>query len=154
MKYVIALDLSLSSTGVAIFREDGTCVKTETIETSTHDETPIRLKRIASKIKSIKKKYQASTIIIEQGFSRFNISTQQLFRVHGLINYLFCDTEQKYYHSTSVRKVVLGKGNAKKEEVRNFILEKYNQISFNSMDESDAFAAGLCFFIEKGILQQ
>lgn len=153
MGYIIALDLSLVSTGVAIFNEDGECVELNTIETSAKDDTQIRLKVIGDKILKIKKEYKIELVIIEQGFSRFNTATQMLFRVHGLINYLFSDVEQKYYHSTTIRKIVLGKGNAKKVEVQKYINEKYKNLNFKNYDESDAYAVGLAWFIEKGILQ-
>lgn len=153
MSYIIALDLSLVSTGVAIFNEDGKCVKLDTIETSAKDETKIRLKIIGDKIIKIKKEYKPILVLVEQGFSRYNVATQMLFRVHGLINYLFADTEQKYYHSTTIRKIVMGKGNAKKIEVQKYINDKYKNLNFKNYDESDSYAVGLCWFIERGILQ-
>lgn len=153
MSYIIALDLSLVSTGVAIFNEDGKCVKLDTIETSAKDETKIRLKVIADRIIKIRKEYRIELVLCEQGFSRYNIATQMLFRVHGLINYLFSDVEQKYYHSTTIRKIIMGKGNAKKIEVQKYINDKYKNLNFKNYDESDSYAVGLAWFIEKGILQ-
>jgi len=153
MSYIIALDLSLVSTGVAIFNEDGKCVKLDTIETSAKDETKIRLKVIGEKIIKIKKEYKPILVLVEQGFSRYNVATQMLFRVHGLINYLFADTEQKYYHSTTIRKIIMGKGNAKKIEVQKYINDRYKNLNFKNYDESDSYAVGLAWFIEKGILQ-
>lgn len=153
MSYIIALDLSLVSTGVAIFNEDGKCIKLDTIETSAKDETQIRLKVIGDKIIKIKKEYKPILVLVEQGFSRYNIATQMLFRVHGLINYLFADTEQKYYHSTTIRKIIMGKGNAKKIEVQKYINDKYKNLNFKNYDESDSYAVGLAFFIERGILK-
>lgn len=153
MSYIIALDLSLVSTGVAIFNEDGKCVKLDTIETSAKDDTKIRLKVIGEKILKIKKEYRPILVLVEQGFSRYNVATQMLFRVHGLINYLFADTEQKYYHSTTIRKIIMGKGNAKKIEVQKYINDKYKNLNFKNYDESDSYAVGLCWFIERGILQ-
>lgn len=153
MGYIIALDLSLVSTGVAIFNEDGKCVKLDTIETSAKDETKIRLKVIADRIIKIRKEYRIELVLCEQGFSRYNIATQMLFRVHGLINYLFSDVEQKYYHSTTIRKIIMGKGNAKKIEVQKYINDKYKNLNFKNYDESDSYAVGLAWFIEKGILQ-
>lgn len=152
MKYVIAIDISLSSSGVAIFSQDGKIKKLLTVETDSKSDTQIRLKKIADEMNKIKKEYSPSVVVLEQGFSRFNISTQQLFRCHGLINYLFWDVEQVYYHSTTVRKVVYGKGNIKKEILRDYILEKYKDIEFRNLDESDAVGVGLCFFKDKGIL--
>ena len=152
-EYVIAIDISLSSTGVAIFNLDGSIKKLITIETNSKDETQIRLKKIADEMFNIKKKYKPKIVIMERGFYRYNTSTEQVFRAHGIMNYVFWDIEQVYYHSTTIRKIVAGKGNLKKEQVRDYILSKYNNVTFLNYDESDSFAVGLTWFINNGILK-
>lgn len=147
--YVYALDLSLNSTGVCIFTNDGDFVESSTIDTHAEKETKLKLKMIGNDFIKLMKVYQPSVVVIEQGFSRFNASTQQLFRVHGIINYLFCEYEQVYYPSTMVKKTITGKGNSSKDEVREAILELNKNIKFNSYDESDAYAVGLTFFANK-----
>lgn len=153
MNYIFAFDLSLASTGIAIFSEDGTCEELVTIETNSKDETALRLKKIADKIIKLKKEYTPNLVLIEKGFSRYNTSTQQVFRVHGLVNYLFAGTKQKYYPSSAIRKTVVGIGNVKKKFVRDFISEKYGYLNFKNFDESDAVACGLAWFIEEGIIE-
>jgi Holliday junction resolvasome RuvABC endonuclease subunit len=153
MEYIYALDLSLSSTGVAIFNQDGKIKKLLTIETDSKSETQIRLKKIGSEFLKIKKEYNPKVIVIESGFTRFNVSTQMLFRVHGLAQYIFSEIEQVYYYPMTIRKVVCGKGNVKKEQMRDFIIKKYGNIKFKNFDESDAFGIGLCWFMDKGILK-
>ena len=150
MEYIIALDLSLSNSGVAIFSQDGKIKKLLSIATDPSQETPIRLKNIGSKLLKIKKEYRPSVVVIEEGFTRYNISTQQLFKVHGLVNYLFSGTEQIRYHSGTVRKIVTGKGNIKKEEARDYILNNYKDVKFEDLDQSDAFLLGLCYFKDRG----
>jgi Holliday junction resolvasome RuvABC endonuclease subunit len=76
MKNIIAIDISLSSSGVAIFSQDGKIKKLLTVETDSKSDTQIRLKKIADEMNEIKKEYKPSVVILEQGFSRFNISTQ------------------------------------------------------------------------------
>lgn len=153
MNYILALDLSLSCTGCAIFSQDGILQKLISIETDSKSETKIRLKKIADEFIKIKKEYNPKIILIEQGFYRFNISTEQIFRVHGIANYIFWKSKQIYYHSTTIRKIVVGKGNIKKDEVRDFILKQYPNIIFKNYDESDSMAVGLCYFIDEGILK-
>ena len=58
MEYIIALDMSLSSSGVAIFSQDGKLQKLITIETDAKSETQIRLKKIGRELEKIKKKDQ------------------------------------------------------------------------------------------------
>ena len=147
--YIWALDLSLKSTGVAIFTNDGKCVYLTSIETKAEDTTQKRLSYIGEELIRLTKNYPANKILIEQGFTRFNKSTQQIFRVHGVVNYIFSDIEQIYYPSLTIRKIVMGKGNMKKEEIRKIVTQQYPKMKFNTLDESDAFIIGLAYFIER-----
>jgi len=148
--YIYALDLSLNSTGICLFTNDGRFVKSLTIDTHSKKETKLKLSMIGIEFLNLIKQYPPSIIVIEQGFSLFNASTQALFKVHGLINYLFAQYEQVYYPASTVKKVITGKGNAKKEEVRDAIIKNYS-ITFNNLDESDAFGTGMTYFIKKGL---
>jgi len=150
-KYVYALDLSLNSTGIALFITDGQFIKTLTIDTRKEKETKFKLKKIGKTFLELIEKYPPKLVAIEQGFSRFNKSTQAIFRVHGITNYLFCDYEQIYYPSSSVKKIITGKGNVSKKIVQECLLNKHPHIKFKNFDESDAFAVGKTYFIEKGI---
>lgn len=147
--YVYALDLSLNSTGVCIFTNDGKIVEIMTIDTHKEKETKLKLKLIGDDFKKLMKAYPPSVVVIEQGFTRFNASTQAIFRVHGLVNYLFCDYEQIYYPSTTVKKVVGGKGNMSKEELQKSIIEENSRVDFDNYDESDAYAVGLTYFASR-----
>lgn len=147
--YVYALDLSLNSTGVCIFTNDGKIVEIMTIDTHKEKETKLKLKLIGDDFKKLMKVYPPSVVVIEQGFTRFNASTQAIFRVHGLVNYLFCDYEQIYYPSTTVKKVVGGKGNMSKEELQKSIIEENSRVDFDNYDESDAYAVGLTYFASR-----
>lgn len=153
MEYIIALDLSLSSTGVSIFNQDGRIQKIITIETDSKSETQFRLKKLGKELLKIKKEFSPIKIIIESGFTRFNISTQMLFRCHGVAQYIFSDIEQIYYYPMTIRKIVCGKGNVDKKTLQNFILNKYKNVKFKNMDESDSFGIGLAYFMDKGILK-
>lgn len=144
--YVYALDLSLNSTGIAIFTNDGKMVTCSTIDTNALSETKLKLRAIGDIFEFLIKQYPPKSVVIEQGFTRYNKSTQQLYRVHGLVNYIFSDYEQLYYPASLIKKVVTGRGNASKEEVRDCILKEYPKIKFGSFDESDAFALGITHF--------
>ena len=153
MEYIIALDMSLSSSGVAIFSQDGKLQKLITIETDAKSETQIRLKKIGRELEKIKKEYKPKTIISEHGFYRFHKSTQLLFMCHGVSQYVFADKEIIYYYPMTIRKILCGKGNVDKEYVRDFINKKYPKIKFRNYDESDAVAIGMAFFIDKKIIK-
>jgi Holliday junction resolvasome RuvABC endonuclease subunit len=149
--YVWALDLSLSSTGICIFTNNGQLVKSLTIDTTKEKETKLKLKLIGNTYIDLMKKYTPSVVVIEQGFILHNLSSQATFRTHGITNFLFCEYLQIYYPPATVKKTITGRGNAKKEEVRDCILKAHSEINFGSMDESDAYAVGQTYFNKNGI---
>jgi Holliday junction resolvasome RuvABC endonuclease subunit len=150
-KYVYALDLSLNSTGIALFTTDGTFVKTMTINTRREKETKLKLKKIGDTFLELINKYCPKTVVIERGFSRYNKSTQAIFKVHGITNYLFCEYEQLYYPSSSIKKTITGKGNVSKKILQDKLLSEHPVVCFKNFDESDAFGIGKTYFMEKGI---
>ena len=152
-EYVYALDLSLANIGIAIFDKDGNVVKILSKMTNPKDPIGIRLQTLLNFLCDLDKKYKASKIIMENGFTRFNTVTQQLYRVHGIVNCLFAKEEQGYYAPATVKKTVTGNGKATKSEVQNKLYELYPGISFRNFDESDAVAIGLTYFIKTGILK-
>lgn len=150
-KYIYALDLSLNSTGICIFTKEGDFIKSLTIDTHKQKETQKKLKQIGDEFINLMKIYPPEKIIVEQGFTLYNKSTQAIYKVNGLVSYLFADYEQIYFTPTKVKKVIGGKGNMKKEEIQNAIMQKYPGLSFKSLDESDAYSVGETFFLESGI---
>ena len=150
-KYIWAFDISLSRTGVSIFSEDGKFIDVFSIDTTKIDSLGGKLKFIGDTILKFKEKYPAKKIVIEQGFTKYNISTQAIFRVNGLVNYLFWDVENVYYAATTIKKCITGRGNAKKEEVREMILKNYPSVRFDNLDQSDSFSVGLCFLKKNGL---
>jgi Holliday junction resolvasome RuvABC endonuclease subunit len=147
--YIITFDLSLNSTGYCVFTDKGKFIDKGTIAPSLEFDIQNKLKFIADKVKKLKRKYDIKYIIIERGFSRFNEITQKLFRVVGLINYLFYDVEQIYITAKSVRKIICGNGNIKKEDFFMFIKDNNKKIKFNNNDEGDAYALGKAYFLQQ-----
>lgn len=151
--YIWALDISMSNTGISIFSNDGTCKYVCSIGTKSGDNHQTKLKHIGKELLKLKKKYSPTKLIIEAGFTRFNNSTQALYKCHGLVNYLFAEIDQIYYPPMTIKKVVGGKGNLKKEEMRDIVLTKYPNMKFDNLDQSDSFTIGLCYFYKTGALQ-
>jgi Holliday junction resolvasome RuvABC endonuclease subunit len=161
--YVYALDLSMSCTGVVIFDTKATPIFIGNVQNKTTDSNGVRLKKIADYLLDLREEYPPLIVIIERGFSMHNNATQSLFRVHGIANYIFHDKEQIYYPPKSVKAAILN-GNATKKQVQDAIKLKYPDVKFSdikikktkgkeeSKDESDAFAVGLTFFIDKGLI--
>jgi len=145
--YTIAFDLSLNSTGYSVFNNRGKLIEMGTIDTNNIPDIPNKLHAIGKKAKSIKRKYKISAIVIERGFTRFNNVTQKIFRVFGIINYLFYDVEQIYITSKEVRKRVCGNGNIKKEDFFEHIKNTNKRVKFKNNDEADSYALGKAYFL-------
>jgi len=142
----------MSNTGIAIFDLEGRIEKICSIATKDKDTHGERLKTIADFIMGLKEIYPVKEIVIERGFAQFNTATAVIYRVHGLVNFLFWDVPQTYYPPKTVKAEILG-GKSTKKELRNEIESHYENINFENEDESDATAVGLTYFIRKGILQ-
>jgi Holliday junction resolvasome RuvABC endonuclease subunit len=150
-KYIYALDLSLSCVGITIFSNDAKHVLTTSVDTRSEKLHQMKLKIIADCLLNLKSQYLPEMIIIESGFSRYNASTQAVYKCHGLCQYLFYDFPQVFYSPATVKKVVGGKGNIDKDTLKNIIENKYDILFFNT-DESDSYAIGLCHFITIGTI--
>lgn len=139
-KDIIALDLSLNSSGYVICNDDFFIKEIGTIAPFEKWGLGKRLNAIREKFQEIDEQNNIGTVIIERGFTRFNKATQQLYRVHGIANQFFYKYEQIYYPPKQIKYAITNNGNAKKEVVRDKILEMYPGINFKNLDESDAFA--------------
>jgi len=154
-KYFFGLDLSLNSTGIAVFTtDDMQFVETSTIAINKSSiemrETKNKLKYIGGELLKYKKEYNPEFIVIEQGFMRYIKSTAQLMRVAGVTEYIFSDIPQYYVPSTTIKKFLCGSGNSEKEKVALEILKIYPKIKFSTTDESDACALCVYWGIQKG----
>lgn len=149
-RYLYALDLSMSRSGLVIMDIDAYEAKVITsFKTDSDQEHGLRLKRIADGIKKYVKDYPVTEVAIERGFTQFNNATQVTFRVHGVVNYLFCNFKQTYYTPKTVKLAVTGDGNASKEQVMQSIMMRYPDAKFMNEDESDAFAIAITHCIKK-----
>ena len=150
--YIWGLDLSLTSTGGAIFNFKGKPEHIFSIQTDSKMEYGCRLKTIVDHLLIVKKEFPTSTIVLENGFFRFVLSTEALYRVQGAVMYAFSDCNQIFYPPSTVKKTVAGKGTSKKEEVQRSVLDRYPDLVFANNDESDAVAVGLTYFIKNNII--
>jgi len=149
-KYVISLDTSLSNTGYCVFDTDGKPLKIGSIATTGKNSHGERLKIIAEVLLDLRKQYDISTIIFERGFIKYNNSTQALFKVIGVANYIFYDCETIYYAPATIKKIVCGNGRADKELVQQKIKRVFPFLQFDDRDQSDAVSVGYVYFLDKG----
>lgn len=157
--YIYGLDPSLKNSGVVIIDKDTKEVvyvggiRTDNIKDYKNlpeeMRNPKKLRFIYEELIKLTRKYPPSVAVIERGFTRFNKSTQVVFRVHGIFNLVFSEVDNIYYPAKTIRET-LYKGNATKEEVAD-ILSKHLNITFNSDDESDAMAVAYAYLVKNGL---
>lgn len=162
---LLALDVSLSSTGYCIVKASGNAVDVLTsgnVPTSskgkdasrqTHGQ---RLHTIREAILALEDAYGplGRTIARERGFSRHAASTQTIFKTHGVVEealhaYTFVD-----YPPPTVKKTLTGDGKASKEAVAAAVRTwMARPISFATDDESDALAVAITHLLRTGALK-
>lgn len=158
------LDLSLSCTGVTVYSITQKKVlyigslNTEkiTLKKPEKDKNIYlngkKLKAINDWMQELIKQYPPTVVCIERGFSRFNTSTQVVYRCHGIINLLFADHAQIYYPPKSVKEAIY-KGTATKQQLQRVILNNYPDLEFNNEDESDSFAVALTYLLKNNLIE-
>lgn len=158
---ILGLDISLSSTGVAILevkRKKPKLVKSFSIKTNPKDRHGLRLHTIVERLKETIEEFGPFDVVArERGFSRFAASTQAIYKVHGVVDLLFKDRDLIDLPPTTIKKIIAGDPKASKEkieeEVRK-ILRLTRQYSFASDDASDATAVALAYLLSKNIIRK
>ena len=159
---ILSLDLSLSSTGYCIIDEEYNLITYETIQTKAKNNTEEeRLYIIGKEIDRLIKEYNVTHVCVEGSYKSVNVrTTQQLAKLLGISLYLSVDKNiiDETINPTMARKYILGKGNANKEEVAEYIRANHWDIGEFSDKETksvkktsdiyDSMLLGL-FFLKK-----
>jgi Holliday junction resolvasome RuvABC endonuclease subunit len=144
-KYIWAFDISLSNTGLSIFTDDGKCVFVISIDTNKINGRIGKLKYIGDMILQIRENYPPKFVLSEKGFYRYNISTEAIFEVHGMVKYLMSDVDYLEIPASTIKKTVSGSGNSKKEVVSEIVKKVYPEVDFTDLDQTDSVAVFLCW---------
>lgn len=148
MEFYLAIDLSLTRSGYTVADSNRQIIEIGNIKTNSKYETPIRLFQIWDFFKDLQEDFKFDVVILERGFTQFHTATQQLFRVHGIINLLFKDSKQIYYTPAKIKKSITGNGKAKKEEVYKELKKIYPNVVCKNHDESDSLAI-MCNYLKE-----
>lgn len=159
---LLGLDVSMSDTGVAVYDTEKDkfleilSIPTDKVFRKVKKDMPwesefhgSRLKLIYDKLTEIKNKYKIDTVISERGFSRFNKSTQVVYKVHGVSSLVFYDIPCIYYTTKGIKESVTSTGNATKFAIKEFIIKRYPELKdvLVNDNESDACACVLAYMI-------
>jgi len=146
-KYICAIDSSLSRSGIAIFSKKEKLIFYSSIPTSANLEIQKRLGIIGETLTKIRKKYPCDTLVIEEGFCRYHNATKALFRVRGVIEFIFRDCEIYAYSPRTIKRIVGGDAKAEKDAVAEGVMKLYPKVKLDgNFDTSDAIATGISFF--------
>ncbi|MGG4390506.1 crossover junction endodeoxyribonuclease RuvC [Priestia megaterium] len=159
-KVILALDLSLSSTGYAVAKvSKGNIELTEVghINNKKHAKKSqaYRLHRIASVLKDIYRKHPIEIVVKEKGFSKGHISTQALFKVAGvadLMSFSFGHDNIAELTPAQVKKAVTKNGKASKDEVAVALAKYVGERDYVTDDESDAVAVLVAHCLKESLI--
>lgn len=147
------IDASTTRTGIVIENSKKDITVITSLDFSKHKVTKEskaekqfdKFKYIKEKLDEFTAKYPpGDTICIEGIFVKpsFLNSSEVVIKLHGFLMLYFIDKEIQFYPPKSIKKVVLGNGNAAKQDVFDFVRSRY-QIQCENYDQSDAFAVML-----------
>jgi crossover junction endodeoxyribonuclease RuvC len=155
----LGLDMSMSSTGVAVVEVDNKRPKlllATRIKTNSKHRHGLRLYQIARTLRNIEAKYGPfKAIIREKGFSRFAAATQAIFKSIAMSDVVFKDYDIEEYSPTTVKKTIAGAGKSSKDDVESMVrelLELDESYKFESDDASDACGIVLTYLLKEGLI--
>ncbi|GIU69807.1 MAG: hypothetical protein KatS3mg002_1043 [Candidatus Woesearchaeota archaeon] len=148
---IIGIDLSLSNTGISYFENKKLCDVFSIDTKKIKKDQFCRMFYLTDKIKNYIFEKNPDIIVFESGFYRYNTSTEVLYRLQGMLFYNIKEYNFIFYSPSTIKKIITGKGNSKKEEVYRIIKNKFPEIEINNLDESDAIAIGLTFIKDRDI---
>jgi len=124
---ILALDLSLKSSGYAKFTNDGKLVEKNTIVPAKEINNALKIHYITSKIELLFEGIE--DIIVEDLYYGLNFAgIKDLARLSGAVLYAWMSRKYKepiFYMASHARKLVGVRGSAHKTEIQLFVLEKY-----------------------------
>ena len=153
----LALDISSKTTGWAVINEKQELIDCGEIELEKYKKRgyPLEyIKILYDGVSIIIKKYFPMVIFVENIYHFSAPTTKSLARVRGVCEIAALNNNVKgikELDASHVRKVVLGNGGLKKEEVCSIMEERYKiNLKTRGFDKSDALLVALCGVIEYG----
>lgn len=159
---ILALDLSLNGSGMAVIELDGDRVRileAELVDNSKIDVESFKLNRIYTRLSRLLVLHKVDVVVRERGFSKYPATTQKLFKVVGVCDLTCCwEGHDKVIEitPTTIKKALTGSGKGSKgavqQSVRDYLVDEQYDFKFKSEDVSDATAVGIAYLINKGDL--
>ncbi|MGN4765244.1 crossover junction endodeoxyribonuclease RuvC [Bacillus cereus group sp. MYBK215-1] len=158
MNRILAMDLSLACPAFAVLeirQGEVSVVHLSHVKTSPKKSTGYRLFQIAEHLQGILDTYKFDLLVMEKGFNKFALATQQIQRTVGVV--LVTLMRNGYENigelsPTSVKKCITGSGKASKQELADALVNYLGHMDYKTDDESDSVGVGLAYAKEKGLI--
>lgn len=149
-RYVFGFDPSLNGFGYAVLEIDDKLnlkglAEKGVIKGGSNTPSSIKLALIQNKVKELVLKYRPAhhQVFVERGFTKFNTSTQAVYKARGALEAELVGFEIIDIPPTTVKQVITGDGKADKSQVAERVKSIFNGVKFQTSDESDATAVAL-----------
>ncbi|MGG5762625.1 crossover junction endodeoxyribonuclease RuvC [Bacillus proteolyticus] len=156
---VLSVDTSLGSPGIAVIdviSSKPKLIDVSHVKTKSTEPIALRTKTIESWAHLFIRKYAPYDLIVREGFaSKIPYTNYTVFSAWNAVDRALNDfglQVDDIIGQASVKKILLGKGRAEKEEVEAGVRRFIEWGEFKTSDESDACAIGLAYLIDKGII--
>ncbi|ANS49301.1 hypothetical protein BT246_39550 [Bacillus thuringiensis] len=158
---VLSIDTSLGSPGIAaidVINGKPKLIDVSHVKTKSTEPIALRTKTIEAWAHLFIRKYAPFDLIVREGFaSKIPHTNYTVFSAWNAVDRALNDFGLKVDDSigqASVKKKLLGKGRAEKEEVEAGVRRYVEWGEFETFDESDAAGIGLAYLIDKGIIKK
>lgn len=164
--YIIGIDISLNDTGVSVYSlSENKIVFTGHINTETvrplkkyrgYNRNAIKLNIQREYLEDIRRKFPPRVVVFEKGFAKFRKEVASLNQINGVIYAIFWNYTQYFYPPTTVKAEIVH-GRAKKEIVRDVLLDnipdlKGNEEFYNNDNVSDAVGVLYTYLLKEKII--
>ncbi len=159
MTRILGIDPGSRVTGFAVLDVNGAayCYVVSGCIRTTEDFFPARLREIFSGIEKIVQQYLPQEMAIENVFVKRNVSSAlKLGQARGaaICAVLGHPVGVFEYSPTSIKRAVVGKGNAAKEQVQHMVMAVLKLSAIPQADAADALAVALCHAQSRRLNQQ
>jgi len=147
---VIGIDPGLNYTGWGVISSAGpnmSYLGSGVCKTNSKDELSVRLVSILEQLREVLSSFDLQSAAIEKTFVKSDPAAALKLgqaRAAAIISLGERNLRVAEYSPNYIKKVVVGRGHATKEDIKRMISIQFPRIKLESSDESDAIAIALC----------
>lgn len=163
MKYTYYIDASTTNIGITVVNEEQiyvfsiNCTKCypKMDDRTKAEKDVVKLRTMGEILDEFEKEFPPDDEVFMEGIfvqPKFLHSSEILLKLHGFLIGYFGEQSITYFPPATIKKEITGKGNAKKDLVRDELKQQY-QLDFHDEDQSDSLAVYECWRRQKNMPQ-